>query len=379
MRQRGKLQPCRGRPAGAAQDQNPVRRRDAATGCPGSRASSEQRPRVDALDDQEVGLDIATDALLPTGGQAGRGAPDQGTAEGALPGRGVALGGPDVAVGAATFQRGRPGRGAPGSGAVEGGLAERGGGEGALPGLGVLGLGLRIRPGLTWIFGIGGLLAYNWWALVPLRPGLMRSPNELFSNLEVSGQPFATAMQHADLLAGLLLVAAFSLAGSRSIPAAGREWLAMMVFGFAGFLGGAFPEVCADEVSRVCRDLEWTFQLPLNQYLHIGAGILEFGGLTVALLFAARRTRGDRSGVADLYRRLAAGAYVAYPLLGLAYLLNRLGGVMEAVFFVGFTLMVLAQLAERTGFRRPAGPSGLAATDARGSRGTRAARSRATG
>lgn len=333
---RGKLQPCRARPAEAEQDHNPVRRRNATTGCPGSRANGQQQPRVDVVDDQMAGLDVATDALLPADGQAERGV-------------------------------------------VEGGLAERGAVEGGLAGLGALGRDFRVRPALTWIFGVGGLLAYNWWALVPLRPGLMRSPNELFSNLEVSGQPFAAAMQHADVLAGLLLVVAFSLAGSRSIPAAGREWLAMMVFSFAGFLGGAFPEVCADEVSRVCRDLEWRFQLPLSQYLHIGAGILEFGGITVALLFAVQRTRGDRSGVAGLYRRLAAGAYVAYPLLGLAYLLNRLGGVMEAVFFVGFTLMVLAQLAERTGFRRPAGPSGLAATDARGSTGTRAARSRATG
>jgi hypothetical protein len=39
---------------------------------------------------------------------------------------------------------------------------------------------------------------------------------------------------------------------------------------------------------------------------------------------------------------------VAYPLLGLAYLVNRLGGVMEAAFFIGFTVMVLAQLADRT-------------------------------
>ncbi|HUY47526.1 MAG TPA: hypothetical protein VMV92_17630 [Streptosporangiaceae bacterium] len=88
---------------------------------------------------------------------------------------------------------------------------------------------LHIRTAATWIFGITGLLAYNWWLLVPLRPGLMHSPNELFSNLEVTGQPFATAMQHADLLSGLLLAAAFLAAGSSSIPGGRREWLAMMV------------------------------------------------------------------------------------------------------------------------------------------------------
>ena len=39
---------------------------------------------------------------------------------------------------------------------------------------------------------IGGLLAYNWWVLVPFKPGLLRSPDEFFSNLEVTGQPYAT-------------------------------------------------------------------------------------------------------------------------------------------------------------------------------------------
>jgi hypothetical protein len=42
------------------------------------------------------------------------------------------------------------------------------------------------------------------------------------------------------------------------------------------------------------------------------------------------------------------GAVIAYPLLGLAYLVSRLGGVIEGVFFIGFTVMVVVQLAERT-------------------------------
>lgn len=35
------------------------------------------------------------------------------------------------------------------------------------------------RPALAWAAGSAGLLTYNWWVLVPFRPGLMRSPNEL--------------------------------------------------------------------------------------------------------------------------------------------------------------------------------------------------------
>jgi hypothetical protein len=206
----------------------------------------------------------------------------------------------------------------------------------------------RARRTAAWAFGLAGLLAYNWWVLVPLKPGLLASPNELFSDLEVTGQPFATAMQHADLVSGLLLAAAFLAAGSASVRGGRREWLAMMVFAAAGALGGVFPEMCADGVSAVCRSRELRFQLPAEQYLHIVAGILEFGAITAALLYARHRTRGDKTRYARVYRDLGRTALVAYPMLGLAYLLNRLGSVMEVVFFVGFTVIVVTQLHERT-------------------------------
>jgi hypothetical protein len=34
-----------------------------------------------------------------------------------------------------------------------------------------------MRPVVAWTSGIAGLIAYNWWVLVALRPGLMVSPN----------------------------------------------------------------------------------------------------------------------------------------------------------------------------------------------------------
>src|SRR5215467_1840979 len=64
------------------------------------------------------------------------------------------------------------------------------------------------RRATAWGTGVVGLLAYNWWALVLLRPDLLRSPDEFFSNLEVTGHPYATLMQGADTLAGLLLLTA---------------------------------------------------------------------------------------------------------------------------------------------------------------------------
>jgi Protein of unknown function (DUF998) len=204
----------------------------------------------------------------------------------------------------------------------------------------------RWRGLAGWVLGVSGLLAYNWWVLVPLRPGLMSSPDELFSNLEVTGRPYAAVMQHLDLAAGVLLVAAF-LVLRRTLAGRG-EWVSMLVFAAAGGVGGLFPEVCADGVSRVCRDSEWRFELPVSQYVHVAAGIVEFAVITVALLLAVRRTRGQRTPYARTYVALAGGAVAAYPLLGIAYLVNRFGGVMEAVFFAGFTVMVLTQIAERS-------------------------------
>jgi Protein of unknown function (DUF998) len=220
----------------------------------------------------------------------------------------------------------------------------------------------RYRRVLAWTGCAGGLLAYNWWLLVPFKPGLMTSPNELFSNLEITGQPYAAAMQHADVLSGVLLLGTFLAAGRRALPAARRDWLAMMAFAAAGLAGGLFPEVCADGINAVCRSREWHFELPLSQYAHMVAGIFEFAAITIALFLAMRRTRGSRTPIARSYRRLWQGALVCYPLLGAAYLLNRMGGVMEAVFFAGFTIMVVLQVAERTtpqtACRLPAGSPG---------------------
>jgi Protein of unknown function (DUF998) len=209
----------------------------------------------------------------------------------------------------------------------------------------------KIQRALAWTLGTAGLVSYSWWVLVPLKPGLMRSPDELFSNLEVTGQPYASVMQHADFASGLLLIVAFWAAGFGS-RAGRREWLAMLGFGVSGALGGLFPEVCADGVNAACRRMEVHFQLPASQYIHMVVGIFEFFFITLALALAVLRTRGQRTRTAVVYRGLARAAVVAYPLLGVAYLVNRLGGVMEAVFFVGFTVMILAQLTERTGALR---------------------------
>jgi hypothetical protein len=203
---------------------------------------------------------------------------------------------------------------------------------------------------IAWLAALGGLLAYNWWVLVPLKPGLLRSPDEFFSNLEVAGQPYATVMQHLDVLSGLLILAAFATVGFASIRTGRREWLGLIVFAISGLIGGLFPQVCEDGVA--CMNAERHFQLPLTQYVHDGAGVVEFIGITLALLLAVRRTRSQRTVTARTYRVLAIGAAIMYPVLGLTYMINKLGAIVEGVFFAEFTVMVIVQLHERLATRR---------------------------
>src|SRR5271167_4383723 len=51
--------------------------------------------------------------------------------------------------------------------------------------------------------GVAGVLAYNWWVVVPFVPGLMPSLNGFFSDLEATGRPHAALMSDADLAAGI--------------------------------------------------------------------------------------------------------------------------------------------------------------------------------
>ena len=194
--------------------------------------------------------------------------------------------------------------------------------------------------------GIAGIAAYNWWVLVPFVPGLMPSANGFFSDLEASGGRDATWMQHADLVAGVLLVAAFLLRGAAGRDGRRGEWKWMVAFAAAGAVGGEYPYACAEGLSATCRRLEWHLQLPVHHYVHVVAGIAEFVFLTVAVLVAARRTRGRTTREARAYHLLLQGLLIAYPLLGLAYLTDRLGTLIEPVFFITFSTMVVVELFE---------------------------------
>jgi len=204
----------------------------------------------------------------------------------------------------------------------------------------------RARLDFGRTLGIAGVVAYNWWVVVPFIPGLMPSPNGFFSDLEATGARDATWMQHSDVAAGVLLVAAFLVRGATGRQGYRPEWKWMVLFAAAGGVGGAFPYACAEGLSATCRSMEWHLQLPFHHYVHVVAGIAEFVFLTTAVVVASRRTRWEPTREAHLYHWLLTGLLVAYPLLGLAYLTDRLGTLIEPVFFVIFSTMVLVQLFE---------------------------------
>lgn len=198
------------------------------------------------------------------------------------------------------------------------------------------------------VLAVAGAAAYNWWVVVPFVPGLLPSINGFFSDLEVNGRPHAAQMSDADLAAGVFMLAALLLRGSASDNAPRREWKWVVVFAVAGAVGGRYSYACSEGLSATCRSLEWHLQLPVHHYVHIASGIVEFAALTTAAVMAMVRTRGDGTLEARFYAAVVKVLAVCYPLLGLVYLTDRLGILVEPIFFIVFSAVVLAEVFEPT-------------------------------
>jgi hypothetical protein len=204
------------------------------------------------------------------------------------------------------------------------------------------------------VLGVAGVVAYNWWVVVPFVPGLMPSVNGFFSDLEATGRPHADLMSDADFAAGVLLVAALLLRGSLARNGIRKEWKWMVAFAVAGAVGGRYSYACSEGLSAACRSMEWHLQLPIHHYVHVFSGIAEFATLTTAVLMARRRTRHEATRESTLYAWVLRTLLIGYPLLGLVYLTDRLGTLVEPIFFVAFSVMVLTELFEPTGRAVPA-------------------------
>ena len=204
---------------------------------------------------------------------------------------------------------------------------------------------------------MAGVLLYNWWVGVVVSGRLMTTPDELFSDLEASGRPDASLLQHLDLAAGIVLLVALLVRGRQGPDGRRSEWPWMVAWAVSGAVGGQFSYACPEGLSASCRAEEWRLALPPHHYVHVLAGIAEFATATVAVYLAWQRTRPRRRPTTTAFRWTGRVLVLAYPLLGLAYLTDRLGAFVEPIFFVCFTVMVLTELCEPT--RVPASSGGL--------------------
>ena len=194
--------------------------------------------------------------------------------------------------------------------------------------------------------GIAGVALYNWWALVAVSGRLLTTPDELFSDLEATGRPDAALLQHLDLAAGILLAVALLLRGRQGPDGPRAEWPWLVAFALSGAVGGRFAYACPEGLSATCRSAEWRLALPAQHYVHVAAGIVEFATATIAVAVARRRTRSHERSTTRVVRWTGRALVFAYPLLGLAYLTDRLGALVEPVFFLSFSTMLLAELFE---------------------------------
>ena len=194
--------------------------------------------------------------------------------------------------------------------------------------------------------GAVGIALYNWWIPVAFDRHLMTSPDELFSDLEATGRPDAALLQHLDLAAGIVLLAALLLRGAVGRTGRRPEWPWLLAFAGAGALGGQFSYSCPEGLSASCRAAEWRLALPHHHYVHVAAGIAEFVFGTVAVYLAWQRTRSRESAVTRSIRWTGRTMVVAYPLLAVAYLTDRFGAFVEPIFFTCFSVIVLTELVE---------------------------------
>ncbi len=209
---------------------------------------------------------------------------------------------------------------------------------------------LGVTLGVVWI------ALYNWWVPVAFDRRLMTSPDEFFSDLEATGRPDATLLQHLDLAAGIVLVVALLVRGPIGRTGRRSEWSWLLAMAVAGAVGGQYAYACPEGLSASCRAAEWRLALPPHHYVHVVAGIAEFTFGTMAVYRAWQRTRPRESGVTRAVRWTGRVLVFAYPVLGIAYLTDRFGAFVEPIFFTCFSVMVAVELLESARVDRPGGP-----------------------
>ncbi len=215
--------------------------------------------------------------------------------------------------------------------------------------------GVKSRPSsyrfvASQILIVVGIVATNWWVLVPFRHGITGPHQGFFSDLEATGEPDASLYRSLDFLASLLTLIALALRGPLGRVGERRaEFPWIVIFAVAGMAGSLSPYACAEGTYPTCRRLEWHFQLPMHHYLHIASGIVEFAAMTIAVELARHRTKGEFTPEGRAARAIIKVLYVAYPALAIAYLADAFGAFVEPVFFLTFCAMLVVEVFEPQG------------------------------
>src|SRR5580658_5395073 len=139
-----------------------------------------------------------------------------------------------------------------------------------------------LRVFVAQFLGVVGIVLYNWWVYVVVATNLLINTDEFFSDLEATGRPDASLFQHFDLTAGIVMFVAFVLRGPWGPSGKRKEWRWLFLFAAAGAVGCHYGYACPEGLSAACRSAEWHLKLPLNHYLHVKSGIIEFGSKTTA-------------------------------------------------------------------------------------------------
>lgn len=139
-----------------------------------------------------------------------------------------------------------------------------------------------------------GALAYSVWLLeLPLATGL--DPVQSYvSELAATDQPLGALFRTADLVAGLLLLAAAlpALVAARRRFWAAAGWAALALFGAATAADSRLPLSCAPTADTACQAREDAGLVPFTHAAHaVSSGLAMAGAVTavVALTVAARR------------------------------------------------------------------------------------------
>lgn len=130
-----------------------------------------------------------------------------------------------------------------------------------------------------------GILIYSAWLLGSvLNPHLSQSQSYV-SELSVSGQPYASYFQAANLVGSVFMFTGFLLFLRKSsrFTTKSRLFLKLLtVISAIGIINALFPMNCAPSQSHECLLAQERFEFSLSQWIHVLSAITMFSGLIVA-------------------------------------------------------------------------------------------------